>query len=112
MIFDGGLFIAFNALAFAFMFFQIRNFSFLFIIPLILFSTLALLLFAGYEVAFTEVSYVDDGVTTITSNSTKYIIGNGDNQEALGSQWMGFIYFGLSIGSVALFFNDMWKGGK
>jgi len=107
-IFDAGLFVILNGLAIFFTFIGMKTYGFIHIIAIVIFMAMAIVIFAGYDVAY----QVDTTDGTTWFNTTKYVIGSGSETEALGSQWLGFVYFLVGILNIYLFIKETPFGTK
>lgn len=106
MIFDGGLFFLMLGLGILFL---ISSFKFGPIFQLvagIIFMSLSIVMFAGYDVAFETT--VTDGSNQI--NQTNYVIGNGETTNE-NNNWLAWIFVIIAIMSFLLFFFGLMSSG-
>ena len=101
MIFDGGLFFLMLGLGVLFL---ISSFKFGPIFQFVgglIFVILAIIMFAGYDVAFETT--VTDGTNQI--NQTNYVIGDGVSSTESNGSWLAWIF--MIIGMMLWFFFIM-----
>ncbi len=105
-IVNGGLFIFLLVIGFAGLF-GTKTFHVVFaIIGAIAFFTLAIFMFANYDVAF--VTEYNDGTTQW--NQTNYILGTNDTgAEDEQKIWVGWIFVLLALLTISVFFIELFK---
>lgn len=102
-IFEAGLFFILLGTAVLMFFIKVPFREALMFVSCAIFLTLGFVLYADYDVAFTNTSYVSDGVTLIVSNTTNYLIGNVDNEYNQSGKYLAlfFMIIGIVIGTVS-----------
>ncbi len=112
---ETGLFILMAGMGFGFMVFSItRNLgtmSFLFrCFSFVMFLGLALFLTTGHDVATTTTTLETSNVQLLNGTITELSTSNTSTEVLIpaDSQWVGWIFFGLSIFCAILFIRDMF----
>lgn len=76
------------------------------LVSIIVFFAISMILFAGYDVTFSETSITGDSQTTVK----KYLIGDGtDNMDTM-SQPAGWLFLAIGIILSMLFLVDAFRG--
>ena len=108
VLFDGGLFFLMLGLGIFFMVTALKFSTVFHLLGAVIFFALAIIMLAGYDVAF--ITVIEDGTNQI--NQTNYILGDGTTTTQSNSAWIGWIF--LLIGvlmSIMFFFGMMNNGG-
>lgn len=104
---DAGLFVIMLGIAFGSLFFgSITKFGFVFkLIGAIIFLSLAVVMNAEYDVAYTVVTSGGDLTEPIVDK--RYIIGDGDPDTDNNQNWLGWLFILLGLTWVGLFLMEM-----
>lgn len=106
MLFDGGLFFLMLGLGIMFLLASFKFGAVFQLISGIIFMSLAIVMFAGYDVAFETT--VTDGTNQI--NQTNYVIGNGTGPND-NSSWLAWIFMIIGIMALVMFFFTLLSNG-
>ncbi len=98
-IMEAGLFAILAGIAFVFMMVSFRFGALFKLFSAVVFFALSVVLFAGYDVAFTTETTQGNNVIT----DTRFIIQGDDGT----SVWLAWIFLGLGVFNGALFFIEM-----
>ncbi len=104
-IMEAGLFAILAGIAFIFMMVSFRFGALFKLFSAVVFFALSVVLFAGYDVAFTTVTTTSTPPSTI--NDVRFIIQGNDGT----SVWLAWIFLGLGVFNGALFFIEMIPTG-
>ena len=102
-VFDSGLFVILLGFGFMALLLSFRIGELLKILSVICFFTLAIVMFADYDVAYTESFSGDSSTECPTANpcvTQKYLIQENQN-------WLGWIFMAFALLSGLLFFLEM-----
>ncbi len=100
-IMEAGLFAILGGMAFIFMLVSFRFGALFKLFSAVIFFALSVVLFAGFDVAFTTVTTTTTPPSTISD--TRFIIQGDDGT----SIWLAWIFIGLGVFNGALFFIEM-----
>lgn len=94
----GSLFMG-NAVKFGFVFKLVGAF---------LFFALGMMMNAEYDVAYTVTTSDPDGAGPLTGTTElRYIVGDGEDSSSSIGSWVGWLFIGLALLWVGLFFMDV-----
>jgi len=110
-MFDGGIFVIFLGLALLFLLASFKIGAVFALLSAILFFSMAIILIGQSDIGFTntvETALINGtSLHTFTTNSTAYIIGDGDPATNDNQNILAWLFFAMAILSVALFFMEM-----
>lgn len=96
---EAGLFAILGGMAFIFMMVSFKFGALFKLFSTVIFFALAVVLFAGFDVAFTTETTIGNNVVT----DLRFIIQGADGT----SVWLAWIFIGLGVFNGALFFIEM-----
>jgi len=105
-IMEAGLFAILLGMAFIFMLISFKFGALFKLFSAVVFFALAVVLLAGYDVAFTTETTTTNPSRTITD--TRFIVNSADDQ----GNWLGWLFVGLGLFNGSLFFVEMIAMGK
>ncbi len=104
-IFDAGLFALLGGIAFITLILSFKFAQMLKVISAVLFFTLAIVMLAGYDVAYISIITGAEGCVNNTCTDTRYIVKEN-------GEWLGWVFLLFGILSVTLFFVELLNISK
>ena len=116
LVFDGGIFVIFLGLALLFLLVSFKIGAVFALLSAILFFSLAIILIGQSDVGFEsniETALINGtSLYTFTTNSTVYVIGDGNSGTDDNQNILAWLFFAMAILAVAMFFMEMIGMGE